>query len=175
MTVWSKTLIPLGLAILLAACASSPEPEAVRGRIVVGPALNPNAEGRPSPVHVRVYQLQDRDVFVDASLRDLLIRDTETLGGALLSRDTFELCPREAQGDARPADADCQGEELEITLDIYPEVRFLAVMAEFFDVDSANSQWRAVTELPREGFWDFIRSKSFTISLERSRIDVEFD
>ncbi|MEX0731302.1 MAG: type VI secretion system lipoprotein TssJ [Aquisalimonadaceae bacterium] len=172
MQAWRSTLIVFGCVVLLAACASSPEPDAVKGQIVVGPHLNPNMEGRPSPVYLRVYQLKDREPFMDASLQDLLMRDTDTLGGALLSRDSFELCPVETSAGDR---SDCQGEQMKITLDIYPDVRFLAVMAEFFDVNDPSSQWRAVTELPREGFWDFIRSKSFTISLERSRVDVRFD
>ncbi len=169
-----------GLAVaallLLAACASDSRPDEVNGRIVVLPGLNPNAEGRPSPVFIRVYQLRDRDVFLDASLQELAASDTETLGAALLSRDSFELCPAEMEHDpALEGGRRCQGEQLRVTLDIYPDVRFLAVMAEFYDVRSPDSQWRAVTELPREGFWDFIRSKSFTITLDRSNVAVRFD
>ncbi|WP_290648307.1 type VI secretion system lipoprotein TssJ [Aquisalimonas sp.] len=174
----ARGLLAVVCALLLAACASGSEerPDAVDGRIVVLPGLNPNIEGRPSPVRIRVYQLSDRDAFMDASLRELLARDQEALGGALLSRDAFELCPLEMEDNAAEyAGLRCQGEELAVTLDIYPDVRFLAVMAEFYDVQDPASQWRAVTEVPREGFWDFMRSNSFTITLDRSRVAVEFD
>ncbi|MCP1673924.1 type VI secretion system protein VasD [Natronocella acetinitrilica] len=179
---WRRGALMLGLCCaalaMLAACASGSgsRPDAVDGRILVGPGLNPNVDGRPSPVYIRVYQLRDRDTFMDASLQELLTRDVDTLGGALLSRDSFELCPIEME-DERMLDGGvrCQGEEREVTLDIYPDVRFLAVMAEFYDVNNPATQWRAVTELPREGFWDFIRSNSFTITLDRSRVGVSFD
>ena len=175
---FSVSFALLACALLLGACAggSSGEPDAVDGRIVVAPGLNPDADGRPSPVFVRVYQLRDRDVFMEASLRDLLVRDVDTLGAALLSRDSFELCPLEMESeDAHAAGLQCQGEERPVTLDIYPDVRFLAVMAEFYDVRDPSSRWRDVTELPREGFWDFIRSQSFTITLDGSRVAIGFD
>lgn len=175
---FARRMLAVGFMVLLAGCAgdSRDETEAVAGQIIVEPGLNPDATGRPSPVRIRVYQLRDRDVFMDASLRDLLDKDVDTLGRALLNRDTFELCPAEMEpGDAQDAALRCQGENLPITLDLSPDVRFLAVMAEFYDVQDPASKWRAVAELPEDGFWDFLGSESFTITLDGSRVAVAFD
>lgn len=164
--------------LVLAACASQAPtgPEAVAGRILVMPGLNPNAEGRPSPVTLRLYQLRDREAFMEASLQELIMQDTETLGAALLSRDSFELCPVEQSAAEIPdGDMACQGEARAVTLMLAPEVRYLAAMAEFYDVRDPTAQWRAVAALPRDDEQGLDPSTTFTITLDGARVAVRFD
>lgn len=165
-------------ALVLAACAGKeepPGPQPVTGRILVMPGLNPNAEGRPSPVTLRLYQLRDREAFLEASLQELVRQDTETLGAALLSRDSFELCPMEMEAtDASAGGVPCQGEERTVTQVFAPEVRYLAVMAEFFDVRDPSAQWRAVAALPQGGVEER-NEATFTITLDGVRVAVQID
>ncbi|MCG6657485.1 type VI secretion system lipoprotein TssJ [Halomonas campisalis] len=164
-------------AVVLAACAAAPEPppgpQTVSGRILVMPGLNPNVEGRPSPVTIRLYQLRDREAFLDASLQELVMQDTDTLGAALLGRDSYELCPME-MGTAEAAEAGmaCQGEVRNLTQVFSPDVRYLAVMAEFFDVRDPAAQWRAVAALPSG---KALEEATFTITLDGVRVAVRFD
>lgn len=174
-----RGILAVVTVLVLAACAGKeapPGPEAVAGRVLVLPGLNPNAEGRPSPVTLRLYQLRDREAFMEASLQDLARRDTETLGGALLGRDSFELCPvEESEAQALDGDMSCQGEEQAVTLTFSPEARYLAAMAEFFDVRDPTAQWRAVAALPRDGEQGLDPSTTFTITLDGARVAVRFD
>ncbi|MDI5933184.1 type VI secretion system lipoprotein TssJ [Halomonas kalidii] len=165
-------------ALVLAACAGKeapPGPQPVTGRILVLPGLNPNAEGRPSPVTLRLYQLRDREAFQEASLQELVRQDTDTLGAALIGRDSFELCPMEMEAtDASAGGVPCQGEERAVTQVFTPEVRYLAVMAEFFDVRDPSAQWRAVAALPPGG-GEELEEATFTITLDGARVAVRFD
>ncbi len=175
---WKGALV-IATALVLAACAAKEEaplePQPVIGRILVMPGLNPNAEGRPSPVTVRLYQLSDREPFLDASLQALVMEDTDTLGVALLSRDSFELCPVEMGAtEASAGDVPCQGEEQTITQVFSPEARYLAVMAEFFDVRDPAAQWRTVAALPQGGVEER-NEATFTITLDGVRVAVRFD
>ncbi|GAA0583466.1 type VI secretion system lipoprotein TssJ [Halomonas salifodinae] len=165
-------------ALVLVACAGQeapPEPQPVTGRILVMPGLNPNAEGRPSPVTVRLYQLRDREAFLDPSLQELVMQDTDTLGAALLSRDSFELCPLEMGAtEASAGGVPCQGEERTVTQVFSPEARYLAVMAEFFDVRDPSAQWRAVAALPQGGVEER-NAVTFTITLDGVRVAIQID
>lgn len=175
---WKGTLV-IAMALVLAACAAKEEapsePQPVTGRILVMPGLNPNAEGRPSPVTVRLYQLRDREAFMEASLQELVMQDTDTLGAALLSRDSFDLCPVEmGANEASAGEVPCQGEEQTITQVFSPEARYLAVMAEFFDVRDPAAQWRAVAALPQGGVEER-NEATFTITLDGTRVAVQID
>ncbi|MCO6440100.1 MAG: type VI secretion system lipoprotein TssJ [Nitrococcus mobilis] len=174
-----QALAVIFLVAAMLGCTSQPmnetETEEVDGRIVVGPNLNPNAEGRPSPVFMRIYQLSDETDFVGASFAELADRDQEVLGAALLSRDELELCPVEATERPRSGQASrCQGPETGITLNIRADARYLAVMAEFYNLRDPSGNWRSVAEIPEEGLLGFLGSREFVISLEGSTVSVSF-
>jgi type VI secretion system protein VasD len=173
-----KGALAVATALVLAACAAMEEPlgpQPVAGRIQVMPGLNPNAEGRPSPVTIRLYQLRDREAFLDASLQELVMQDTDTLGPALLSRDSFELCPVEmGTTEASAGGVPCQGEEQAVVQVFSPEARYLAVMAEFFDVRDPAAQWRTVAALPPGGV-EARNEATFTITLDGVRVAIQID
>ncbi|MBA1147257.1 type VI secretion system lipoprotein TssJ [Ectothiorhodospiraceae bacterium WFHF3C12] len=174
-----RAVLFLTAALLVAAgCASQPstEVDAVDGRIVVGPNLNPNAEGRPSPVFLRIYQLKDPAAFNTASFGDLADADADVLGASLLSRDEFELCPLEAPASARSArvESRCQGEQLPVTLDVKGNARYLAVMAEFYDLHDPSGSWRDVAEVPEESMFGLFGSREFVVELRRATVSVRF-
>ena len=176
---WQGALVAAAVLVLTACgfLGGTTEPQPVAGRILVMPGLNPNAEGRPSPVTIRLYQLRDREAFLDASLQELVMQDTDTLGAALLARDSFELCPVEmeaTEASTGGARAPCQGEEREVTQVFSPEARYLAVMAEFFAVRDPAAQWRAVAALPQGGV-EALNEATFTITLDGARVAVRFD
>ncbi|PWG63269.1 type VI secretion system lipoprotein TssJ [Sediminicurvatus halobius] len=175
-------VIVLGVlaALTVVGCGSTPpsaEIEPVEGRIVVGPNLNPNAEGRPSPVYLRIYQLADSVPFTSASFEELADRDREILGASLISRDEFELCPLETAGavGAGQARSRCQGEVLPVTLDVRGDTRYLAVMGEFYDLHDPSGSWRAVTEIPEEGLLGLFGSREFVVDVRRATVAVRFE
>jgi type VI secretion system protein VasD len=95
---------------------------------------NPDANGRPSPVVVRVYQLRADTAFNGADFFALFDDDQKVLGPELISRDEFTLAP----ADSRTIDVAVSG-----------QTRFVGAIAAFRDI--RNSQWRTLVPAPRKG------------------------
>ncbi len=71
----------IGVLALLAACAGGPpKPAVAKAQLVVASDVNPDAEGRASPVVVRVYQLKEEGAFNSADFFALFDKEQETLG-----------------------------------------------------------------------------------------------
>jgi type VI secretion system protein VasD len=125
---------PLTLIVLaLAACAAPPPPvppTLVNITIKAGPTINPAADGTPSPVVLRVYQLGSASGFSNAEFYPLYKADAATLGSDLIKRDDTPLNP----GDSK-------------TLALSPTeaVKAIGVMAGLRDF--AAGGWRASTDI----------------------------
>lgn len=124
--------IALGAAcLMLAACKSPPpppkppKPQVVKLTIAISPDANPDAQHRPSPIVLRVYQLKDDAAFKDADFFALFDKEQGVLGGSLISREEFELAP---------------GQQKVIDYQLSLDARFVGVAAAFRDI--SNSVWR---------------------------------
>jgi type VI secretion system protein VasD len=106
--------------------------------------INPDANGRPSPVVIRVYQLKADAAFSKSDFTPLYDDDQKALGPELITRDEFVLAPSESR-------------TLDVTLS--PDTRFIGAIAAFRDI--RNAQWRALLPAPRTGM---------TIGVERARV-----
>ena len=132
---WVGLFGALAAMLALAACQTVPPPApptVVNLVVAAGPAINPNAQGVPSPVLVRVYELTSPSAFERSDFFQLLERDGETLGTALAGREEFTLTPGGTQT---------------LTLDFGPESRFIGVLVAFRDID--NAQWRVISPVSR--------------------------
>ena len=112
-------------------------PTAVELTLVGGPQLNPNAQGRASPVVVRIFDLASTPGFEAADFTTLF-EHVETLKGTVLSIDELVLHP---------------GQIEERTRDLKPGVRALAVAAAFRELEGTS--WRVVAVL-RPGARNFL-------------------
>lgn len=126
--------IILALILLLSGCGAK---ELVFGdgatrintRIVASESVNPDIEGRASPVVVRAYLLRDPTAFQDADFFALYQNEAGTLGQDLVERFEFQLEPGET------LDREFQFEDTS-------QVTHLGLIAAFRDLDEA--QWRQV-------------------------------
>jgi type VI secretion system protein VasD len=123
--------IALGAAcLMLAACKAPPppkppKPQVVKLSIAISPDANPDAQHRPSPIVLRVYQLKDDAAFKDADFFALFDKEQGVLGGSLISREEFELAP---------------GQQKVIDYQLSLDARFVGVAAAYRDI--SNSVWR---------------------------------
>ena len=108
--------------------------------------INPDANGRPSPIVVRVYQLRTDEAFTKAEFFDLFDDEQKVLGEGRISSNEYLLAPMER----RP---------IEIT--VAGETRFVGAIAAFRDI--RNAQWRGIVAAPRNGL---------TVSVERARLQL---
>jgi type VI secretion system protein VasD len=134
-----------------AGCGGSapPKPIATKAKVVASSEVNPNAQGRPSPVHVRIFQLRDDAAFTSAEFSSLVEKEQETLGASLVRRSEEDFSP---------------GEERELQLNIAPETRMVGVVAEL--ANYRNAQWRAVTRAPTK------EKERILIRIERDQISI---
>lgn len=119
-------------------------------------AVNPDAQGRASPVFVRLYQLKDAGAFNNASYEALQAQEAATLGDSVIAREELPLAP---------------GATRELQLKIEPQTRFIGVIADFRDIP--NARWRAVTSAPEKRLRDLLREKRISIQLEDTRVSID--
>jgi type VI secretion system protein VasD len=94
-------------------------------------SVNPNIEGRSSPVVVRLFELSNDARFMAADYFELMRQDGALLGEELLTSEEFILLPGEVRLVRKRA-AD--------------NSKFLGVIAGYRDLTS--STWRAIASLP---------------------------
>jgi type VI secretion system protein VasD len=113
----------------LVGCSSTPKPVISSLQVAVSASadVNPDVRRRASPVTVRLYAMKSAAPFESADFFSLFDKDTATLGADLVQREEMLLKP---------------GEQKALALKFGPEVKVIAVMAAFRDLERAR--WRAV-------------------------------
>ncbi|MFJ4143268.1 type VI secretion system lipoprotein TssJ [Pseudomonas sp. NPDC089734] len=127
-----KTLAALTALVLLAGCSSmSPYSTMTKLdlRLTATDRLNPDLNGRPSPVVVRLYELKHPVAFENADFFSIYDRAKESLAPDLLVSEELELRP---------------GETVDLKLNI-EEGRYVGVLAAYRDL--SETQWRFVLNI----------------------------
>jgi type VI secretion system protein VasD len=132
-----RVVMMVAAVSMLAACGmfgggkpKEPKEASVEMTLTAGNQLNPNAQRRPSPVVVRVFDLKTPAGFEAANFDGLFERDRETLAAELVARDEFVLNP----GDAKKIDRK-----------LAPETKVLGVAVAFRELERAS--WRATVSV----------------------------
>lgn len=142
-----------GACVISSACTwQSTKPHVAKAQIAASSDVNPNKEGRPSPLHVRVFQLKEPGAFATADYWSLVDAEQETLGASLVQRLELDIDP---------------GERKTFEMQIAPEANVLGVMAEF--ADYRNARWRVVTQRPNKSLLDILKKDRITIELHRDQ------
>jgi len=95
---WRALLLcTLGVCVAAAGADPAPATTPVELTVVGGAALNPNAEGRPSAVVVRIYDLAAAHAFEAADFQALFEHPEDALKSDLLAQEEFMIRPGEIQ------------------------------------------------------------------------------
>jgi type VI secretion system protein VasD len=149
----------LAACALLVACHSAPPPPkplippVTKLRITVSGDVNPDAQNRPSPIVVRIYQLKEDAEFKDAEYFPLFDKEQATLGAALVSRQEFEFAP---------------GEQRTLDYQLSLDARFVGVAAGYHDI--RNARWRALSAAPDSAPTKVVKVNQIAIAVERARV-----
>jgi type VI secretion system protein VasD len=111
--------------VVLSGCLFS-GPTRIKATLKADAALNPDHNGRPSPVVVRLYELKSATTFDGADIYALQQRADETLAADLVARDEMTVRP---------------GESKKFERTLQETTKFVGVVAEFRDFE--HSRWRA--------------------------------
>jgi type VI secretion system protein VasD len=123
------------VALLASRCSSPPPPPAVLTlNVIGGPDQNPDPSGHPSPVAVRLFQLNDPAKFERSDVFALTEREQQTLGQESQGSEEFVVTP---------------GETRMVTRELKKGVQFVGVAVLFRDIDTAR--WRAVAPVAASG------------------------
>lgn len=132
-------LFPLGLAavlLTLSGCSSwSPYSDTTKLDLSLmgSEKLNPDINGRPSPIVVRLIELKHPVAFENADFFSLYQQPKDILSQDLVSTEELELRP---------------GENRELKLTVQPGSRYVGVLAAYRDLP--ESSWRYVITLQPE-------------------------
>lgn len=125
------------MALLLVACAKnakSPQPvekpsdaTTVALHFDAAAGLNPGANGQPSPVRVRIYELKNTASFARADYFALAERAQMTLGADLIDQDEVLVQP---------------GQQLSLDRNLNSATRQIGLVVSYREIDQAR--WRTV-------------------------------
>lgn len=122
-------------ALVLVGCSGEkrPDPTSVSLELAASEMVNPDRNGRPSPVLVRVYELRSSGTFNTADFFTLLEQDQLVLGAEMVNRWEFQLDP---------------GETAQLETEFQPFSTALGVMVAYREIERAR--WRAVSPVALE-------------------------
>ena len=161
MIVKTRVLLLLVLAAQLAmvGCASGPPKDiTIEGSVIASEEVNPNRDGRASPVTVVVYHLKSADAFQSSDFFSLYDPNKDVIASDLIKRVDMQLQP---------------GQVLPIASEFDPETTHIGVLVAFRDID--NAQWRAVLPLPEKNLKEKLNpfsKKKLIINVERLSVTV---
>jgi type VI secretion system protein VasD len=121
----------LALLVALAACSSPPAPPpegSLHFELIAAAEVNPDFNGRPSPISVKLYQLADAET--------------------VRSADFFQIADEKIFAPDKPQKVELilrPGEHRSLDQPLAPNAKYVAAVAAFQNVDKAN--WRAVKPL----------------------------
>jgi type VI secretion system protein VasD len=92
--------------------------------------LNPDVNGRPSPVRVKIFHLSSRATFDNLDFDELFYNAKNLLSDELILEQTYTLQPKQKIKETLPVDKGTQ---------------YVAVLAAYRDID--NAQWRHIMEI----------------------------
>ncbi len=146
-------IIALLMTAVISGCFSKDPPPApatiINAEVLASDVINPDGEGRPSPIVVRLYELKNLGTFNTIEFFPLYNEEAATLGDDLVYREEFSLIPGGKKLYTRTPAADTQ---------------YLAVIAAFRNIDQAT--WKAAVPIPAE------RITNLIIQLDRLSVSI---
>ncbi|MCU7936486.1 MAG: type VI secretion system lipoprotein TssJ [Candidatus Thiodiazotropha sp. (ex Dulcina madagascariensis)] len=141
-------LLTLGLLYLfmMMGCSSV---SSVKVTMNADHSVNPDINGRPSPIVARIYELKSLSVFNNADFFNLFEQDVALLGDEMLMRDELHFQPGEIKALER---------------DLQPDTRYVGVIGAYRDIE--NATWRRSIEI------DVHDETTFVIEFGKSGINL---
>lgn len=142
------SLLTIAMLGLLSACAGGPPPrEALDMQVSATADVNPDLQGRPSPVILHILELGSAEQFNRLDYMGLTQPSGAGLGADLLGKNQMVLQP---------------GESKTVPMELNPLTTAIGLVAGYRDID--NAAWRKVIPITQGG------TKGISITLEQTQI-----
>jgi len=143
----ATSLLIITAVILLSACAGTPKKESLGLNISATADVNPDRQGRPSPVIVYILQLSSVEQFNGLDYMSLTQPSGVALGASLLSKKQEVLQP---------------GASRELPLELNPQTTVIGLVAGYRDID--NATWRTSVPITQG------KTRGLSITLNQQQI-----
>jgi type VI secretion system protein VasD len=150
----TRCVCVLGVIAVAACGGAPPKPVQTKVEIIAAADINPDSNGQPAPIVVRLFQLRTESEFANAKIFDLYDKEKEVLGASLISRDEFYPDP---------------GAHVLQDLPVSPDTRFFGVLAAYRD---AAAQWHAVVPIPPKSIKRILKEQRVSIHLNKAAVAV---
>jgi type VI secretion system protein VasD len=141
------SLLAIAVAALLSACAGAPKRENVDMQISATVDVNPDMQGRPSPVILHILELNSTEQFNRLDYMSLTQPSGAALGPDLLGKNQLVLQP---------------GESKALPMELNPLTTAIGLVAGYRDID--NAVWRTSVAITQGD------TKGISITLEQQQI-----
>jgi len=149
-TVFQSTLISLmtvAIILLLSACAGAPKRENMDMQISATADVNPDMQGRPSPIILHILELNSTEQFNRLDYMSLTQPSGAALGPDLLGKTQLVIQPGASQ---------------ELPMELNPLTTAIGLVAGYRDID--NAAWRKSISITQGD------TKGISITLEQQAI-----
>jgi type VI secretion system protein VasD len=133
LTAFFNTLAALTALLLLAGCSTlSPYSHVTKLnlKLTASDQLNPDLNGRPSPIVVRLFELRHPVAFENTDFFSLYERAKESLAPDMIATEELELRP---------------GETIDVKLSVAEGSRYVGVLAAYRDLP--ETKWRYTLQI----------------------------
>ena len=142
------SLLTVAIAGLLSACATAPpKPDPLAMQVTASADVNPDMQGRPSPVILHIMELNSTEQFNRLDYMSLTDPAGSALGAELLGKNRLVLAP---------------GESKALPMELNPATTVIGFVAGYRDID--NATWRTVVPVTQGG------TKGISITLGQTQI-----
>ncbi len=149
-TVFQSTviiLLAIAIMVLLSACAGAPKREKLDMQLSATADVNPDMQGRPSPIILHILELSSTEQFDGLDYMSLTQPSGAALGVNLLSKNQVVLQP---------------GANQALPMELNPMTTAIGFIAGYRDID--NAAWRTSVPVTQGD------TKGISITLEQQRI-----
>jgi len=140
-------LLTIAMMGLLSACAGAPKRESLGMQISATADVNPDMQGRPSPIILHIMELNSTEQFSRLDYMGLTQPSGAAMGAELLGKNQLVLQP---------------GETKSLPMDLNPMTTAIGLVAGYRDID--NAAWRKIVPVTQG------KTKSISITLEQTQI-----
>ena len=137
----------LACVAMLGGCASTPKPANIGIQISASSDVNPDLQGRPSPVILHVIELNSEEQFNRLDYMSLTQPSGAALGQDMLGKTRLILSP---------------GDTKQLPLELNAQTTFIGFVAGFRDID--NAVWRTTVPVVQKS------TKGITVTLTKQSI-----
>ena len=135
--------------VLLSGCGGAPKRENIGLQLSATADVNPDLQGRPSPIILHVLELNSEEQFNRLDYASLTQSSGAALGPDLLGKTRLVLSP---------------GDKQQLPLELNPQTTFIGLVAGYRDID--NATWRTSAPISQGD------TKGITVTLEQQSINI---